>query len=120
MAGAVDGPGECTCPVAETDAVMGGAFKICIRGEVDHWAHGHYQEINASNRLVFSWQWEQDDGSMGHEMLIEIDLVESGSGTEMRFRQTKFPDDDSRDQHRGGWEGSIECLATLIAETEAS
>jgi uncharacterized protein YndB with AHSA1/START domain len=114
------GPGECTCPVAETDVAIGGAFKICIRGEGDHWARGYYREIDAPNRLVFSWQWEQEDGSMGHEMLIEIDLVEREAGTEMQLRQTKFPDDDSRNQLRGGWEGSMECLAKLLAETEAS
>jgi len=110
------GPGKFTCPVAETDVVTGGAFKICIRGEGDHWAHGHYQEIDAPNRLVFSWQWEQEDGSMGHEMLIEIDFLESDAGTEMQFRQTRFPDDGSLKQHRGGWEGSMECLAKLVAE----
>tara|TARA_B100000676_G_scaffold313549_1_gene397174 strand:+ start:18628 stop:18864 length:237 start_codon:yes stop_codon:yes gene_type:complete len=37
------GPGECTCPVAETDLRIGGAYRICIHGEKngDHWAHGH-------------------------------------------------------------------------------
>jgi uncharacterized protein YndB with AHSA1/START domain len=113
------GPGECTCPVAETEIVIGGAFKICIRGEGDHWAHGHYQEIEPPERLAFSWQWEQEDGSLGHEMLIEIDFVEREAGTEMQFRQTKFPDDDSRNQHQGGWEGSMECLAKLLTETKA-
>jgi len=29
------GSGECTCPVAETDVAIGGAFKICIQGEGD-------------------------------------------------------------------------------------
>ena len=38
----------------------------------------------------------------------------------MQFRQTKFLDHDSCNQHRGGWEGSMECLAKLVAETEAS
>lgn len=48
------GSGECTCTVAETDVAIGGAFKICIQGEGDHWAHGHYREIDPLNRLVFS------------------------------------------------------------------
>ncbi len=49
------GPGECTCPVAETDLKIGGTFKICIRGEGDHWAHGAYQVIDDPGRLVFTW-----------------------------------------------------------------
>ncbi|NKB20725.1 MAG: SRPBCC domain-containing protein [Alphaproteobacteria bacterium] len=110
------GPGECSCPVAETDVSVGGAFKICIRGEGDHWAHGHYRELDPPGRLAFSWQWEQEDGSLGHEMLIEIDFVDQGTGTEMQFRQTKFPDNESRGQHRGGWEGSFECLAAILSE----
>jgi len=38
----------------------------------------------------------------------------------MQFRQNKFFDHDSRNQHCDGWEGSMECLAKLLAETEAS
>jgi hypothetical protein len=38
----------------------------------------------------------------------------------MQFRQNKFLVHDSRNQHRSGWEGSMECLVKLLAETEAS
>tara|TARA_Y100001936_G_C16083315_1_gene679608 strand:- start:1309 stop:1506 length:198 start_codon:yes stop_codon:yes gene_type:complete len=65
---------------------------------------------------VFSWQWEQEDGSMGHEMLVEVDFVEVGAATELRFKQTKFIDQEACDQHREGWEGSIECLEKVLSE----
>lgn len=109
------GPGECTCPFAETDLKIGGAYKICIRGEGDHWAHGLYQVIDAPRRLVFTWRWEQEDGSLGQEMLVEINFVESGDGTDLRFRQTKFIDQEACDQHRQGWEGSLACLEKILS-----
>lgn len=110
------GPQECTCPHAETDLRMGGAFKIAIRGPEgnDHWAHGIYKELDAPARLAFTWQWEQDDGSLGAEMLIELDFLDRNDGTDLVLTQTRFPDDDSRDQHRGGWTGAFESLAAAL------
>jgi uncharacterized protein YndB with AHSA1/START domain len=110
------GPQECTCPHAETDLRVGGAFKMAIRGPEgnDHWAHGIYKEVNAPDRLVFSWQWEQEDGSLGAEMLIALDFRDNKGGTELTLTQTRFPTDESRDQHRGGWSGAFQSLAAEL------
>lgn len=112
------GPQACTCPHAETDLRMGGAFKIAIRGSEgnDHWAQGIYKEFDAPARLAFTWQWEQEDGSLGDEMLIELDFLDSNDGTELVLTQTRFPNDDSRDQHMGGWTSSIECLVEILPQ----
>ena len=112
------GPQECTCPHAETDLRIGGALKIAIRNAegTDHWAHGIYQTVETPARLSFTWRWEQDDGTMGHEMLIDIKFLERGDGTELVFTQTRFPTDESRDQHEGGWTGAMESLADALED----
>lgn len=112
------GPQDCTCPHAETDLRIGGAFKIAIRGSEgnDHWAHGIYQVIEAPSRLTFTWRWEQEDGSLGAEMLIDIELQDKESGTELTFTQTRFPSDESREQHRGGWIGALESLVQVLPQ----
>ena len=115
------GPQGCTCPHAETDLRIGGALKLAIRnaeGE-DHWAHGIYQSIEAPALLSFTWRWQQEDGSLGHEMMIEIAFLEKDDGTELVFTQTRFPTDESRDQHEGGWKGSFESLTDILAELTA-
>jgi uncharacterized protein YndB with AHSA1/START domain len=110
------GPQECTCPQAKTDLHVGGALKIVIRNSEgkDHTAHGIYQTVDAPARLSFTWQWEQEDGTLGHEMLIDIELLDRDNGTDMVFTQTRFPTEESRDQHKGGWTGAIQCLADAL------
>jgi uncharacterized protein YndB with AHSA1/START domain len=112
------GPGACTCPHAETDLRIGGALKIAIRNAEgkDHWAHGIYQAIEAPARLSFTWRWEQEDSTLGHEMLIDIELLDRGDGTELVFTQTRFPTDESREQHEEGWTGAFDCLAAALDE----
>ena len=95
---------------------IGGALKIAIRNSegVDHWAHGKYQVIEAPARLSFTWQWEQEDRTLGHEMLIEIEFLDQNGETELVFTQTRFPTDESREQHEGGWTSAFESLADAL------
>ena len=81
------GPQGCTCPHAEADLRIGGALKIAIRNSegTDHWAHGNYQVVDAPARLSFTWRWEQEDRSSGHEMLIDIELLDQNGETELVF-----------------------------------
>ena len=112
------GPQACSCPFAEIDLRVGGAFRLAIRNAEgkDHVAFGTYQAIESPGQLTFTWQWEQEDGSPGHEMLIEIELRESDAGTDMVFTQTRFPTEDSRDQHQGGWTSSFASLVDVLEE----
>ena len=110
------GPQGCTCPHAEADLRVSGALKVAIRNSdgKDHWAHGLYRAIEAPARLSFTWRWEQEDGSLGEEMLIDIEFLDRNDGTDMVFTQTRFPSDESRDQHEGGWTSSFESLADAL------
>jgi len=108
-------PRGATCPHAETDVRVGGAFRLCIRSSdgKDHWAAGTYREVDRPTRLIFSWKWEFDDAPP-EEMLIELEFVERDGGTEMTLTQTRFGSEAGRDAHERGWTSAFDALAESL------
>jgi len=96
----------------------GGAWRSCMRrddtGE-ELWQSGVYREIVPPERLVFTYAWDQDDGSRGPETLVTITFAEHGGRTTMTFRQALFDTAESRDGHQGGWTSSFERLDEYLA-----
>jgi len=109
------GPRDATCPHAETDVRVGGAFRLCIRSSdgKDHWAAGTSREVDRPTRLIFSWKWEFDDAPP-EEMLIELEFVERDGGTEMTLTQTRFGSEAGRDAHERGWTSAFDALAESL------
>jgi uncharacterized protein YndB with AHSA1/START domain len=79
------------------------------------WQSGVYREIVPPERLVFTYAWDQDDGSRGPETLVTITFAEHGGRTTMIFRQALFDTAESRDGHQGGWTSSFERLDEYLA-----
>jgi uncharacterized protein YndB with AHSA1/START domain len=54
------GPGEFTCPEAEVDLRPGGAYRLALQpGAGDPFVvAGTYREVEAPDRLVYTWRWE--------------------------------------------------------------
>ncbi len=110
------GPAGMTCPSAELDVRPGGAFRTCMKNSQggEHWSSGVYTVVEPPHRLAFTWAWDQEDGSRGHESLIEIEFAAIDGGTEMRFRHSRFQDVAARDDHNGGWTSCFEELDRFI------
>ena len=56
-------------PVAEVDLRVGGRYRISMEDPETGpsiTAGGEYSEVSRPRRLVYSWQWEEDDGRLGH------------------------------------------------------
>jgi uncharacterized protein YndB with AHSA1/START domain len=87
-------------------------------GGPDLWQSGVYREIVAPRHLVFTFAWDQEDGTPGHETLVTLTLAEEGGKTRMTFRQALFATVASRDGHAGGWSSSFERLAEHLASLE--
>jgi uncharacterized protein YndB with AHSA1/START domain len=62
-------------------------------------------------RLVFTFAWDNDDGTPGREMLITITFVERDGKTEMTFTHGVFESAEDRDGHSEGWNESFDKLA---------
>lgn len=105
------GPGM-TVPEAETDPRKGGRFRIVMRapeaGDMPH--GGEYLEIDRPNRLVFTW--ESPYSVEGSTVTLEFTPIDSG--TRVTLTHVRFPDGESRDNHKAGWAAILASLATAL------
>jgi uncharacterized protein YndB with AHSA1/START domain len=64
---------------------------------------GEYREIEPGRRIVFTWQWDDDEAWKDKTSLVTVDLADGEGGTELRLRHEKLPSEASRDRHHEGW-----------------
>lgn len=113
------GPTGFTATSATIRLAEGGQWRTCIRNDdgMELWARGVYHEIVAPERLVFSFSWEEPDGTPGHDTLVTVTFTDRDGKTEMSFHQAVFPTVESRDNHVGGWAESFADLTAYLKET---
>lgn len=105
------GPGM-SVPTAKTDPVEGGRFDIVMKAGDNEIPHsGTYKEISPHSRLVFTWEspFSVPDST------VTIDLVEANGGTDVTLTHVKFPDEENRNNHEGGWAAILANLDQIAA-----
>ncbi len=103
------GPGEVKVLVTEGDPRTGGRYRWLMQapdGE-QHDVSGVYREVIPNEKLVFTWAWKS---TPERESLVTITFKPDGGGTLMTFTHEQFFDEDARDRHQHGWNGSMEKL----------
>lgn len=94
---------------AEVDLRVGGAVRVVMHDPVkdaEHGGGGLYTEIDRPHRLAFTWLWDRDT----RRTLIEIDFVESGGATTVRFTHSGLWDEAAVRDHDGGWSRILDSL----------
>jgi uncharacterized protein YndB with AHSA1/START domain len=92
---------------AKLDVRPGGIYLVEINDQAT--ARGEFVEIEAPNRVVFTFGWEgQEAGSGEHGVppgssRVEIMLEPEGDGTLVRLRHFDLPE-EARAMHGQGWE----------------
>lgn len=90
---------------AELDPRPGGIYRVEINDQAI--ARGEYVEVDAPNRVVFTWGWEgQESGEHAvapGSSRVEVELIPDGDGTIVRLRHLDLPD-QSREIHGEGWD----------------
>lgn len=106
------GPEGCGLIHCEMDFRVGGRWRFCMSSGPghEHWISGEYREVDAPSRLVFTYVNESDQ----HEMLVTIDFLAAGTGTDMHFRQATFLTQAERDGHDWGWNSTIDLLSAYL------
>lgn len=106
------GPGM-EVPEATSDAKVGGRFRILMRapeaGDLPH--EGEYLEIERPNRIKFTWvsPYSQENST------VTLDFNAANGGTDLRLHHVRFPSEESRDNHHGGWTAILASLEEALS-----
>lgn len=105
--------------IAETDARVGGGFRVRFRmlDESEHEASGRYLELEKPRKLKMSWRWAGDEDP--GESLVEVSLRVIAEGTELTFTHSRLHDEESCRSHEQGWNGALDKLEALAPQLES-
>jgi uncharacterized protein YndB with AHSA1/START domain len=120
------GPQSHNCKVEKFEFETGGVYQIRLipTGEVedpdchgdtsqDSVCAGQFVEINAPHRIVMTFNWIENGADMG-DTLLSIEFNSVKDGTDLVLTHEKIPSEELREAHKGGWQGSLECLEEFI------
>ena len=97
------------------DLCVGGAYRLrMITDEGNyHNAYGTYVEIDPPAKLVYSWDWEEEEFQMG-ETRVTVEFNDLGEATEVTILHELFPAEEARDGHEKGWTSCLNRLESLF------
>ena len=100
----------------KADLRVGGSFVLSM--EVDgnaHTAFGTYREIDEPRRLVYTWDWKEEDHHMGEETVVTVEFDEVDGGTRVVLLHEGFPAVEAKEAHEEGWGACLAHLETFLA-----
>ena len=112
-----DGPPGHPMKSMRSELRVGGKWRNVMRHDGKELPQsGVYREIKAPDVLSFTFAWEEDDGSRGHETLVTVSFEEVGPDkTRLTLQQGVFPTTGARDGHRQGWNRALDAFQQFVA-----
>ena len=104
---------------AEFDPVPGGRYRVEMHhmlGNV-YTVNGVYETVDAPNKLVFTWQWEDEPMSEIGESRVTFLLKPIDGGTELTLVHDGFPVKEAADNHNKGWSGCLWRMERLFGDS---
>lgn len=108
------GPADMTCPEAEVDLRVGGAYRIANRnaeGEVV-WIAGEFEEVSPPERLVYTWRLGPSETSER----VTVRFEPQGDATDVIVVHERIATAAQREGHELGWNGCIDGLVALVGD----
>lgn len=103
------------CANVEVDLTVGGRYHLHMKGpDGEYNARGVYQEIDAPNRLSYTWRWDEKEHDCG-DTLVTVEFNDLGGSTEVVLTHEGFPNGEARDGHDQGWTSCLARLESLLA-----
>ena len=98
------------------DARVGGTFRWDLTNSEreDMTILGEYRELQQGKKIVFTWQWEDDEDWENHISIVTVELNDAEGGTNLRLTHEQLPNEESRDGHRQGWNSTLNKLERLF------
>lgn len=106
---------------AEVDLRPGGRYRLSMKdteqGSV-HTVAGEYKEISPPERLAYTWSWEGNPEEMtgSDDTLVIVEFHEDGDGTEVVVTHSGFANEQIRDMHVDGWNGTLNTLEQVLSK----
>ncbi|MDB6064632.1 MAG: Activator of Hsp90 ATPase 1 family protein [Pedosphaera sp.] len=109
-------------PLASMDLRVGGKFRIQMKTADGEFftAVGLFKEVKAPERLVYTWDYEQDGSGAefgeveGKTSLITVEFLKRGNQTEFVLTHSRVATVESRDNHARGWGKIVEGFAGFV------
>jgi len=106
------GPDSVTCPDAEVDLRVGGAYRLANRlpdGTIV-WITGRFLEIERPRRLVYTWL-VGDPSAESERTRVTVRFEPRAGGTEVIVVHDQIASAAFRERSRSGWDGCLRGLA---------
>src|SRR5256885_12197638 len=100
------------------DARVGGKFRWDLSNSEGEkmTCRGEYRELQSGKKIVFTWQWEDDEDWENHVSIVTVELSDRDGDTELRLTHEQLPNEASRDGHTRGWESALDKLAKFFSK----
>ncbi len=112
------GPRGFTGKILQSAKRSGDAYRYYMRDPQggDHWQQGIVRELIEPERLVFTYAWANEQGHPTRpETIVTLTFEDVGGKTRLTLRQGIFESVSARDDHRGGWNSSLDRLGEYVA-----
>jgi len=74
---------------------------------------GVYRVVEPPRLLAFSWAWEDESGTRGHETEVVVNFEAAPGGTRLVLVQRRFASKQARDNHTNGWSACFDRLTGI-------
>ena len=99
------------------DVRVGGKFRwdlTNLEGE-KMTCRGEYRELQPGKKIVFTWQWEDDEDWQNHVSIVTVELYDRDGDTELRLIHEHLPNEESCDGHTRGWNSALDKFEELVS-----
>jgi len=92
------------------DVRVGGKFRWNLTNSEGEkmTCRGEYRELQPDKKIVFTWQWENDEDWENHVSIVTLELDDAAGSTELRLMHERLPNEKSRDGHTQGWNSALD------------
>jgi uncharacterized protein YndB with AHSA1/START domain len=111
------GPQGFTGKILQAAQKPGDAYRYYMRDPQggDHWQQGVLQERVEPHRLKFTYEWANDRGEATRpQTMVTVTFEDVGGKTRLTLRQEVFESATACDDHRNGWNSSLDRMAETL------
>ena len=111
------GPEKVTTDNLIADARVGGRFRWDLTNSDGEkmTMEGEFRELQPGKKIVFTWQWQDDEDWENHVSIVTVEISGRSGGTDLRLTHEQLPNEKSRDGHTGGWNSALDKLEKFVS-----